>query len=280
MDEHAIITGEKLQELALMYFGFTDDFRYNPRIATQVKKHFDLHLLTTSYYNPPLLFCYSHRLKDFAAKVHLFLNDFVLITHNSDGKITPAPEVMQLLACPTLKKWFGQNLCFRHAKLAFLPIGMANSQWKHGNLSVFKTLDPSTLHRKTQKVYFFFNIQTNAAVREPCYHALQSKLSFLSNVSPHDNVMRLKEYEFCICPEGNGPDTHRLWECLYLKTVPIVIQSPFAETLQQTGIPLVILPSWHDFEASKLDYSHYSFDAVQAFWFENMKRTVLQTIHS
>ena len=74
-------------------------------------------------------------------------------------------------------------------------------------------------------------------------------------------MKRLSTYEFCICPEGNGVDTHRLWECLYLKVVPVVIESEFTKILQTNGVPLFILDNWDNFDVSKLNYSNFNFSS-------------------
>jgi hypothetical protein len=93
-----------------------------------------------------------------------------------------------------------------------------------------------------------------------CFNRLKHKLEWLDEVPPRENIQRLSEYEFCICPEGNGVDTHRLWEALYVKCIPIVIKSKHIDILQkQLDIPLVILDSWDDFDISKLDYTAYTF---------------------
>ena len=38
-------------------------------------------------------------------------------------------------------------------------------------------------------------------------------------------TLKLSYYKFAICPEGNGVDCHRIWECIYLGVVPIIIDS-------------------------------------------------------
>ena len=143
--------------------------------------------------------------------------------------------------------------------MSFLPIGIANSQWVHGNLENFATIDLTKL--KTQKAYFHFNVFTNPSKRIPCADKLEDKLNWLHVVSPKENISRLSEYEFCICPEGNGVDTHRLWEALYVKTIPIVIKSEFTDILLHNNIPLVVLDDWSQFDESKLIYSDYNLDA-------------------
>ena len=256
-----IITGEKIQQKCAIYLGYAEDFRFNPVIQQQTGKHVHLNHVTAEYNNPYFVFCYSHRIEELSTKIHLFKNKFTLVTHNSDGEVRPCAYVYNILDYANLDKWYAQNLCFRHDKLFFLPIGLANRQWAHGNLAMFHNKDFMMDREKTKKVYFYFSIDTNRKKRQPCYDALREKLEWLNPVEPLQNLFRLKEYEFCICPEGNGVDTHRLWEALYLKTVPIVIKSEFTEIIKDT-VPLVILENWSDFDINVLDYSNYKFDKV------------------
>jgi hypothetical protein len=256
-----IITGEKIQQLCDVYFGLQKDFNFNPIIKNQRIKQFNLIYLNMKLNNPYFIFCYTHRLKELSKKIHLFKNNFVLITHNSDGEIRYEPEILNILNCPKLDKWYAQNMCINHEKLHFLPIGIANSQWSHGNINIFSNeaiIQNSS--NKTKNIYFNFNINTNKDKRDKCYESLKNKLIWLDNVSPSENMIRLSQYKFCICPEGNGVDTHRLWEALYLKTVPIVIKSEFTNVLQKNNIPLIILDSWDDLDETKLNYDNYNFN--------------------
>jgi hypothetical protein len=256
-----IITGEKIQQLCNVYFGFKEDFDYNPVIKKQNKPKIDLNSFNNEVNNPYYVFCYSHRIKELSNKIHLFRNKFVLITHNSDGEVTNELSVLNILNTPNLDKWYAQNVLFDHDKLFFLPIGIANSMWPHGNLHIFK--NETVLHNifnKSKNVYFNFNIDTNKIKRNYCFNSLKNKLKWLDNVSPSENIVRFSLYKFCICPEGNGVDTHRLWEALYLKIVPVVIKSEFTHILQKNNIPLVALNSWDDFNESNLNYDRYDFN--------------------
>jgi hypothetical protein len=256
-----VITGERIQQGCDIYLGYIEDFHFNPLIKQQTGKHVYLNHLNSKFDNHYLVFCYSHRIAELSTKIHLFKNKFTLVTHNSDGEVRECDHVFKILECANLDKWYAQNLCLIHDKLFFLPIGIANSQWAHGNLELFYNNEFMKDREKTKRVYFHFNIDTNRTKRQPCYDALRGKLEWLQSVDPIHNLVRLKEYEFCICPEGNGVDTHRLWEALYLKTVPIVIKSEFTDTIKDK-VPLVILDSWNDFDISKLDYSKYKFDKI------------------
>jgi len=184
-----------------------------------------------------------------------------LITHNSDADIQNEIEILEILNYPKLDKWYAQNICFENPKLHFLPIGIANSQWSHGNINMYT--NEISLHNslnKSKNVYFNFNIDTNRTKRSNCFNNLKHKLSWLDKISPLENIIRLSQYKFCVCPEGNGVDTHRLWEALYLKTVPIVIKSEFTNILQKNKIPLVILNNWDDLDETTLNYNDYDFN--------------------
>lgn len=261
--EKKIITGERIQQLADIYIGKQDDFEYNPLIWNQSNKHVNLDSLIAEYDNPSILFCYPHHIHSFSQKINNFKNPFILITHNSDENIVNSDTILTILDNPNVKKWYAQNICFKHEKLYYLPIGMANSMWTHGNLDFFKNVND--LFIKSKKVYFNFNMNTNYNKRNECYHSLKDKLTFLDIISPELNLKRLSEYEFCICPEGNGVDTHRLWECFYLKTVPIVKNSVFIQILKEHNLPLVILENWDDYDENTLMYEDYNFDNLRIF---------------
>jgi hypothetical protein len=185
------------------------------------------------------------------------MSDFILVTHNSDGEIYECDEINDILNYSKLLKWYAQNIRMNHAKLVFMPIGIANSQWPHGNLDNFRA---ENLKSKTKGIYFNFNVYTNLSKRMYCFNRLKNKLEWLNEVSPRENIQRLSEYEFCICPEGNGVDTHRLWEALYVNTIPIVIKSDFTDILLENNVPIVVLDDWSQLDGCDLDYSKYNLD--------------------
>jgi len=258
-----IITGEKLQQMCDIYIGKHEDFYYNPIIRNQINKHINIDSINKAFDNPQFVFCYSHQIINLSTKIHYFKNKFILITHNSDKNIEDNGYIKIILNCSNLIKWYAQNLLFEDEKLHLLPIGLANSMWPHGNLTPFNDINfVNNLSNKSKYIYFNFNINTNLIKRTACYEDLKNKINWLNNVNPVENLYRLKEYKFCICPEGNGVDTHRLWECLYLKVVPIVIKTPFTKILVKYNIPLVILNTWNDLLNINLNYDDYKFDDI------------------
>ena len=74
----------------------------------------------------------------------------------------------------------------------------------------------------------------------------------------------LLNYMFVICPEGNGIDTHRLWEALYLKTVPIIEKNKISNFIKKANLPVLILDKWSDL-------SKYDEKKLRNFYASNRK---------
>lgn len=242
------ITGEQIQEKCDVYLGHPGDFRFNPRISRQ-SKCFDIDLLVRPWANPRLIFIYSHRLPDFMAKLHLIQNSFVLVSHNSDENITE--KYQEILDHPKLIIWHAQNPMVKHVKLHLLPIGIANSMWRHGNLASLRRILEKN-NPKVRDIYFYFNLITNKDERLECKEALEMKLAFEQPKGNFEEYLdHLSKHKYAICPPGNGIDSHRIWECLYLGVIPIVKRSTFTELLSES-YPCVILNSWQEFDQNSL----------------------------
>ena len=252
-----VITGERIQECADIYIGAKEDFEYNPYIANQRDKHviIDDLLNINSYDNPKTVFCYSSRMKQFSQVVRKFSNPFILITHNGDTNIDNTHCVNLILNTPNLKRWYAQNVKLYHDKLIPIPIGIANRMWPHGNFSIMSS-------PKTHGIYMCFNVSTNYNKRMECLKSLGEKVPILQIVDPRNNNLRMSRYKYCICPEGNGMDTHRLWEALYLRVVPILIRSTHTELLRtQSKLPMILLDHWKDLDPGTLpEYESLDFE--------------------
>jgi len=259
MDISDIITGEHIQQLADVYIGNMDDFYWNPVITVQREKHKYLSDFYSGepYNNPHLVFCYGHVVPKLADYLQLFQNPFVLISHNSDENIQDTASTQRILACDQVIRWYAQNICLltsEHPKLTMLPIGIANAQWPHGNLEqLVDVITQNADTPKTKAIYMSFNPSTNLHSRVKCYESLCKRIPFLPLVNFSDNLWRMVEYKYCICPEGNGADTHRMWEALYLGVVPILIENNFSVNLRVAGFPCILVTSWAEWDPHSLD---------------------------
>jgi hypothetical protein len=64
----------------------------------------------------------------------------------------------------------------------------------------------------------------------------------------------LRDHKFVACPPGHGMDTHRIWETLYMRRVPIVKRHPYFEKLLE-GFPVLWVNNWYDVTHALLENS-------------------------
>jgi len=256
-----IITGERIQYLADVYFGNSiNDFLFNPAIGIN-NKNFIIKNIPEKYNNPKVIYVYNHNLLELYDKFDCFMNNFILLSGNSDENIIES-KYAKVAEHPKVIEWFSQNVCFNHPKLEPFSIGLANEQWEHGNSKFFIDICNSiNVNNKTKNIFFNFNF--TSPQRNICFNILKNSLEFLPNTNPIHNFNRLSEYKFAICPEGNGVDTHRLAECWYMKVVPIVIENDFINVIRnKIDYPIVILKDWNEIFNITLDYNKYIPDFI------------------
>ena len=190
----------------------------------------------------------------------------IWIFHNSD-------EIFDIKTKKKLdffqpKKCFSQNLTIQQKNYFYLPIGLENGKFhNHGNTEDFKKLRKMRFY-KISRILYGFNITNPQRIK---IKKNISKLKICDETKGWNSYFYrriLSKYMFVICPEGNGIDTHRLWEALYLKTIPIIKKNKISPFLQKANLPILILNDWSDltkFYESKLK----SFYAKKKRFFNN-----------
>jgi hypothetical protein len=267
-----IVSGEKLQNLCDYYLGTQDHFNYNPFIKSQPHKHLYIDSLdiTTQLGNAKIsnLFCYLPLLE---THLHLLVSvlshiktPINLFFHNGDTTFTEE-HGNALLKNDDILCIYSQNLSIpSHDRLKPLPIGIANSMWSHGNIYTWVSRLQMPLPRKQHLIYFYFEIYTNIHKRQVCFDIIRAKgLESQPKRSLTDYIHALSTFKFAICPEGNGIDTHRFWECLYLKVIPICPRNIITEYYSKF-FPVVLLNRWEDLNINTInafyetcDWSNY-----------------------
>jgi hypothetical protein len=194
-------------------------------------------------------------------------HEFILVSHNSDGKIID----YDYLHCANVKyipknliRWFGQNVCVKNEKVESIPIGLENTEWfveekKIENIEYYRNLNIEF----ENLLYINHNINTNPMERMEPYRLFKdSKWATLvmgSNGSNFKNyIENVKKHKFVLCPEGNGTDTHRTWETLYVGSIPIEkrnINNSFYQDL-----PICFVDSWSEINE---DFLNYEFDRIK-----------------
>ena len=167
---------------------------------------------------------------------------YILISHNSDK--SPSREELNLIS-ENVIHWFVQNLEINNnSRISFLPIGLENKRWlKNG---IFRNTTDSDF--KSKLVLSSFNVYNNYSVRKMVLDIANTNKNIenkkFSNSKKY--FKELKQYKFILCPPGNGPDTHRIWESLMYKTFPIFELNSFTNNLKNLGVPALYLNSWSD----------------------------------
>jgi hypothetical protein len=235
-----IICGEYIQQLADIVIGNDSSLSFNPNNIMYSKQMNTItNINNINKYN--IIFVFTHDLEDFYKKFNNELNNKIIISHNSDHEIKYIKNVKLHLA---------QNCLITNDKLLSIPIGIENSQWF--NHDIFHNIRKNNF-KKTKHIYFYFNINTHQS-RQDCYNKLKNKLIWNTRKNKKEYFIELAQHKYAICPRGNGLDTHRIWECLYLNVIPIVIKSDFPNIY---NLPIIILNNWE------------SIDTIDTFTFNN-----------
>ncbi|QXD31053.1 DUF6492 family protein [Candidatus Pelagisphaera phototrophica] len=252
---NTFITGEKIQFSCDHFVGTDEDFRFNPNVA-QYKNRFIYLGNNANIDNKLLVFCYTHLLGNIEKLVRTLKglqNPFKLVLHNSDGSFD-RKHIILFEKLPLLQCIYAQNINVEDEKVFPLPIGLANSQWTHGNSKIHQTVYDMPIE-KSKVIYFNFSKNTNKIKRVRCYNDIIKKgITWNNNIPYKEYLIELKRHKFAICPEGNGIDTHRFWECLYMNTIPICLKNKITEHYKKY-FPLILLDDWKELDVSKLSYS-------------------------
>jgi len=189
------------------------------------------------------IFIYTHMLSDVVK--YIFNNPkfdkgslkFIIYLHNSDHSLD------SLAGLEFVDKIYSQNPNIPlNNQVKLLPIGIANSMWAHGNLIDLYTISSkSYLLKKTNNLYINFSKETYILREKWLNECLELGLRTNSNKPFKEYLEELGSCYFSFCPRGNGEDCHRIWESLYVGTIPVLIGSSknFMKMLEVLGIPFI-----------------------------------------
>jgi hypothetical protein len=228
-----LIVGEKFVQAADFVFSREYEFDYHKLENTfDVSKLKDINVV------------YLHTVfkDDFFRLIRGLPHQFIVISHNCDTNVICADMP------PNVIRWFSQNVAVRDDRLESLPIGLENSRWFPEVDKKRKILVKIQTNKSIKNVvYMNHNIATNECERSHPYELLSNK-SFVTTrmgLNPYNFDQYLDDlhsHQFVVSPAGNGIDTHRKWEALYVGTIPIekrCVNSVFYEDL-----PICLIDDW------------------------------------
>ena len=223
---------------------------------------------------PQIFYSKIDHVWDFLHKSRSINNPFVLITHNGDYAVN---QHMADLAStiPNLKKWFGQNIDCDSYIITSIPIGLENTK----NWTKFSKSD--LLYSKSNSkypeklIYANFSFYTNPNERLKCYELVKNSDFITNNCTNNvvqDNYQNWLDdvcnHHYVLCPRGNGIDTHRFWETLYLGRIPITTRNK--NTKFYEDLPALFVDDWSEINEEML-YSKID-------WFSNTNNFDLEKL--
>jgi hypothetical protein len=236
-EDHPFITGNRLAARCRYVINF-DDLYVNEEVDND------------------WWFCRSEFVEYFFSR-HEPRGDYVLFSHNSDRPIDRS--LRRFLDHRGLRRWFAANAAMRHPKLHAFPRGIADRKWKHGDGRTIMRVRDETSEKRTM-FDASYDVSTYPPAREYCRD--QTGIEPAPRRDFESYLRGLASSYFCIAPRGNGIDTHRAWEALSLRTVPIVTRSVLTE--QHPDLPFVVLDDWSQFRAE--DFSPALYERLMRDW--------------
>jgi hypothetical protein len=200
-----------------------------------------------------IIYTHTTYVKQLFSLLELTIRKVVVITHNSDINIDATFE-----SPVNVIRWYSQNVNVVDPFIKSLPIGLENNRW-FPELHKKEKMQTILETWKVQKnlMYVNHNVSTNPHERMKPYVLFAGKpwvtLEKGNNGKGFDEYLNnIYTHPFVLCPQGNGIDTHRLWECLYLGTIPIVkkcIHNTF-----YSDLPICEVHDWEEIDETFLNH--------------------------
>lgn len=300
-----IITGDRI--VGLCHFVFCDQaqFNYNSNLMkwnqnvfliknfnnvnyTEMNACFDDFVEKTGI-KTIKLFVYIDNMMGFMNCILPYLNkkyEYELYSHNGDYAFDS--KFQKIIDNPNIKHIFAQNLDtpINSDKLTLLPIGIAREVFLHGDTNcLYSIMTKTYMNKKNKAIYINLNPSTHpfrGKVVNSLLQGNQNKTNsweLVTNPKPYkEYLIDLSNHRFGLCVRGNGLDTHRFWECLYLQVVPVIVYDKslenFISHLDKIGVPYYKVDSYEFFENQTSNF--FSEELYKTFDFINCDYLKLQ----
>lgn len=263
-----IITGERIVQLCDFILTTPEIFHYHKNLESLVKleqviivqnfQKINTNTLNTYFKDYSLqnnnkiikIFIYTHLLDLFIEYILPYLSNtlhYILYLHNSDHSLSQSNHDI-LNVNQNITKVFSQNIncTFNSNKFELLPIGLANSMFGHGDiLTLYDIMSQNYYKDKTKHLYVNINPNTYN-YRLQLLNELKHLGTFNITTIPkpfNEYLHELSQHRFSLCVRGNGLDTHRFAESLYLGVIPVIINNKYTNMnnyvnyLKNLGLP-------------------------------------------
>lgn len=225
------------------------------------------------------LFVPSHELSGFLELHKNDINAKILICGNSDFNFLSPPNLPK-----SVVKCYLQNSAVSDDKTIFtLPIGLENLALGRAGLKRFHT------NEKTQEIFDRVLVPPMSPTNKARYGALiwgrnnpDVADTYFELLPQRDYFSLAKKYKFIFCSEGNGFENHRIWETLYQGSFPVLLSTPWSETLRYLSLPILYIEEYSDITSKLLIDFHdinREFDPklCESLWEPYWRRLIMNT---
>lgn len=157
---------------------------------------------------------------------------------------------------PNITKWFLSNTMIEDERVQGIPFGT-----NQGASEILPTIKRYDFEDKENLVYINwqnyteerFRLKNEFAFRKLPWATIKEE----SDLEIEEFLDDIARHVYVICPQGNGIDTYRFWETLYLGSIPIVVDCPLIREL--SGLPMLVIKGWSDLTVGMLreQYENY-----------------------
>jgi len=175
-------------------------------------------------------------------------------------------------------RWYGINVAPDLKNIYAVPIGVdTHSDGSQEREHLIYEVSKTTVAPSDKLAYMNFNAYTYLQERA----IVDLQFSNQAWVTAHVNQRipyreyceNVKAHKFTFCPRGNGPDTHRFWESIYLGSIPIVLNYPEMECFFEK-LPVLKVRSWDnltdellEIEYERIHEADYDFSIMRmGYW--------------
>jgi hypothetical protein len=186
-----------------------------------------------------------------------------VVTQHSDYEVDDAVMSMKPSCVKTV---FGSNATSQRKDVVPIPLGLGPPYCLiTPKANDIKKLD--TRRERNRLLYVNFRVSTYPMERETAMNQMLILAKSCNSVTVADQpsdpkivngyLNDLIDHKFCLCPRGNGIDTHRLWEALYCRTIPIVKRLSAHHNF--TDLPILFVDDWSEVTENRL---HNEYDRM------------------
>jgi hypothetical protein len=237
------IQGEKFVGVADMVFSPKNERDCNPLVNTFSVKG----LKATN-----IIYTHTMYVQQLFRMIKGVRGRFIVVSHNCDENVDDS-YIIPSNVC----RWYTQNAGVAHPKIIALPIGLENDRWFRNIDKKGKMLEKMREEKRFRNTaYLNVNVNTFPTERTEVYERFVRKPWVTAekgiNGKDFDNYLdSIHNHRYVICPRGNGLDTHRLWETLYMGSIPVVRKD--SHNWQFSDLPILYVNEWEELNVGLLD---------------------------